>query len=130
MGADTADVFVHDLLKTLKAIKRQDIARRNSSGNNLIATNLVILEGLENCLLQILVLFLTDLKLLILHVVDVIDRRLCGNPTFSVGSRRELVRGATDGVAGAEKSLDSHHPVVPPLVIGRSIVRRSARPGA
>ena len=53
VGADTADVFVHDLLKTLKTIKRQDIARRNGSGNNLIATNLVILEGLENCLLQI-----------------------------------------------------------------------------
>ena len=52
VGADTADVFVHDLLKTLKAIERQDIAGRNGSGDNLISANLVILQGLENCLFR------------------------------------------------------------------------------
>ena len=38
--ADTADIFVHDLLETLKTMHRQQIARRNGSRDDLVAADL------------------------------------------------------------------------------------------
>src|SRR6476620_5499435 len=116
VGADAADIFVHDLFKTLKAMNRQDIARRNGPGDDFVAADFVIFQGLINDLLEVFVLRLTELRLLRAQVLHVLNRRLAGDPALREGSRRELVGGAADGVAGAEEALDGHHPIVAPLI--------------
>src|SRR6201981_4221105 len=116
MGADSADIFINDLLKTLKAMNRQEIARRNGPREDFVAADFVIFQGLVNDLLEVFVLRLTELRLFRAQVFDVLNCRLAGNAAFREGSRRELVGGAADGVAGAEEALPGHHPIVSPLV--------------
>ncbi len=130
VGTDTTDIFVHDLLQTLKSMNWQQIAWRNGSRDDLGPAKLVGLQWLEDYFLEIFILCLANLWRLTTHIVHVIDRRLASDPAFRERSRRELVRGATNGVAAAEKSVDGHHPVVSPLVFRGSVVRRTTRPCA
>src|SRR5262245_248691 len=130
MGADAADVFVHDLFKTLKAMNRQEIARRKGPGDDFVAADFVISQWLVNDLLEFCVLRLTELRLFRAQVLHVLNCRLAGDPAFREGSRRELVRGAADGIAGAEEALDGHHPIVAPLIFRWCAILRTAGPGA
>ena len=111
-------------------MNRQEIARRNGPGDDFVAADFVVFQGLVNGLLEVFVLRLTDLRLIFTQVIHVFDRSLRGDPTFRKGSRRELVGGAADGVAGAKESLDGHHPIVSPPVFRGCAVLRTARPGA
>src|SRR5438132_1253198 len=81
-------------------------------------------------LLEVFVLRLTELRLFRAQVFHVLNCRLAGDAAFREGSRRELVGGATDGVAGAEEALDGHHPIVSPLVFRWCAVLRTACPRA
>ena len=83
MGADTANIFIHDLFKTLQAMQWQQVARRNGSCDDLVAANRVILQGLEDDLFEAFVLRLTDLRCIFAKIVYVFDRRLAGNSAFS-----------------------------------------------
>jgi hypothetical protein len=130
VGADTADIFVHNLLEALKSVHRQEITGRNGSRHDLIAADGIGLERLEYGLLEICVLRLADLGRPPAQIVHIVDRSLGRDATLRKRSRREFVGCAANGIACTEKSLDRHHPVVTPLIFCGSIVRRSARPRA
>src|SRR4051812_611506 len=128
--ADAADVLVHDLFQPLQPVDRQQVARRYRAADDLVAADAEVLERLVDLALEVAVLLLPHLRLAVLQVVNVLDRRLACDAAFGEGARGELVCGAANGVAGAEKAVDRHHAVVAPLVIGRGIVLRAARPCA
>src|SRR3546814_13992328 len=71
VGADPADIFVHDLFEALKSVDRQDVAWRNGSGDDFVAPDLVVFHGLVDGLLEVFVLRLADLRLVVTHVLDV-----------------------------------------------------------
>src|SRR3546814_13979359 len=78
VGADPADIFVHDLFEALKSVYRQDVAWRNGSGDDFVAPDLVIFHGLVDGLLEVFVLRLADLRL----VVTQIGRASCRERVF------------------------------------------------
>jgi len=82
VGADAADVFVHDLLETLKTMDREEITRRYGPGNDLVAADPVVLQRLIDRLLEVAILLFADLRLGLPHVVHVLDRGLGGDPAF------------------------------------------------
>src|SRR5262249_46374526 len=130
VATDAADIFVHDLFEPLKTMNRQNIARRDGSCDDFIASDLVVLYRLVYGLLEVFVLRLTDLRRLFAELIYVPDRCLAGDAAFREGSRRELVGAAADRVAGAEETFNGHHPVVSPLVFRGRVVLRAARPCA
>ena len=82
VGADAANIFVHDLLKTLKTMQRQDIARGDGPGDDLVAANLIGLEGSIDDFFQLLVFQFPDLRLLLAQIIHVLDRGLAGDPAL------------------------------------------------
>ena len=108
---------------------RQQVARRYRAADDLVAADAEVLERLVDLALEVAVLLLPHLRLAVLQVLNVLDRRLAGDAAFGEGARGELVCGAADRVACPEQALDSHHSVVTPLVFGGRIVFRTARPG-
>src|SRR5205085_11067497 len=60
---DAANIFVHDLLETLKSMNRQQIAWRDSPCRDFVASDFVGFEGLVDRLLEFFVLRFTDLRL-------------------------------------------------------------------
>src|SRR5258707_1467719 len=112
MGGDAADIFVHDLFKTLKAMNRQEIARRNGPGDDFVAADFVIFQGLVNDLLEAFVLPPTELRLFPAQAFHVLNCRLAGAAAFREGARRALVCRAAAAADAAYEALDGHHPIV------------------
>ena len=83
-------------------MERQDVAWRHGSGDDFVAADFVVFEGLINDLLKAFVFCLADFRPIFSQVVHVFDGCLAGNPAFCKGSGRELVGGAANRVAGAE----------------------------
>ena len=60
--AVAANVLVHDLFQPLQALKRIDIARRDSPGDDLVPAHAVMLQRLEDHFLQTLDVIVVDLR--------------------------------------------------------------------
>ena len=82
VGADAADILVHDLFEALEPVDRQEVAGGNRAGDDLVPADRIVLHRLVDRLFERPVFLFVDLRRLVAQIVDIVDRGFAGDAAF------------------------------------------------